>query len=91
MTLLPLVEEYGITALKEKCEDIIAAYEPSLDVVLIAHQFNMPQLMERTIEACACLPLNAIDHKKNSELTDHIPETVLLDIYRYDVPRQGIM
>lgn len=82
MRLLPLIEEYDISALKTKCEDVIATYEPSLDVLLVAHEYNMPRLLETATEACASLPLAAIDHKRNSELADHIPQLIIMDVYR---------
>ena len=82
MNLLPLIEEYDISALKSKCVDVIARYEPSLDVILIAHEYNMPDLLERSLDAVAKQPFHTIDHQKNTELSEHIPPKIMLDIYR---------
>ena len=82
MRLLPLIEEYDISALKSKCVDTIASYEPSLDVILIAHEYHMPDLLERSIDAVANQPFTAIDHEKNKDLAAHIPSDVMLNIYR---------
>ena len=83
MTLLPLTDEYDITALKSKCEDVLLTQDASLDILLIAHEYNLPRLLEQTIKNCASLSISSIDHRENAELTEHIPSQHLLDIYRY--------
>jgi len=88
MNLLPLIEEYDISALKSKCVDVIARYEPSLDVILIAHEYNMPDLLERSLDAVAKQPFHTIDHQKNTELSEHIPPKIMLDIYRCKIVNQ---
>lgn len=82
MVLLPLIEEYDVGALKKKSEDILLAQEPSLDILLIAHEYNMPRVLENTITACACLSLSSIDHRTHQEITNYIPPEYIMDIYR---------
>ncbi|XP_067934191.1 BTB and MATH domain-containing protein 36-like [Watersipora subatra] len=88
MTLLPLVDEYDMKVLKWKCEEVLLTERASLDILLIAHEYNMPRLLESAITGCASLPMSAIDHKKNSELTQHIPAQHLLDVYREKIEQQ---
>jgi len=82
MLLLPLIEEYDISGLKTQCEDILIQEEPSLDILLIGHEYNMPKVIEHSVTACSSLSLTSIDHKKNIEIANHIPEQYFLEIYR---------
>lgn len=82
MRLLPLVDEYDITALKQQCEKVLMTFDCDMEIVLIAHNYNMPKLLQQSIEKCAMLPLASLDHHSDSEILQHIPDSIKLDVYR---------
>lgn len=79
--LLPLIREYDVPLLRQQCEEVLLKQEASLELVLIAAEFDMQRLLEKMVEKCSSLPLPSIDHTKN-EAALEIPHELMFDIYR---------
>lgn len=82
MQILPLAEEYDISSLKLKCQNVILSFEPSLDMLVLARDFGLDKVKEKAISACAQLPLASIDHRANENIVANISVDVMLDVYR---------
>lgn len=67
-----------MSSLKAQCEEILKQFDPSLDVLAYGHLYNMPTVIERSVKACAQLPLSAIDiHKKREP---EVPDSLMLQV-----------